>query len=208
MSRLKVSCLSSERWKWHAVTSIDVKLQDLHDQEKKGHLPLFTKKPFDMSERHNLSLQELLRFSYWWRTWQSFLLKGWNCFIFSCCSEVCQCILHRALFVYRYKKEFNCYHLICIFNICSSSSRKKIELKQILKRDQKNNRHYIAKTVDFQFRMYIFWLQLTKHWLFWNDTHCLQLQSGSVWSRMVLIWTTLCYSRSCPAWWSLFCHLG
>lgn len=33
----------------------------------------------------------------------------------------------------------------------------------ILKRDQKKNRHYIAKIVDFQFRTYIFWLQLTKH---------------------------------------------
>lgn len=85
MARLKRSYLSSDRWKWCAVTLIDAKQQDQHDQEKiKGHLPLFTRKTFDMSKRHNLSLQELFRLGYQQRTWQSFLLKGSKCFISSC----------------------------------------------------------------------------------------------------------------------------
>lgn len=128
-----------------------------------------------MSERHNLSLQELFRLGYRWRTWKSLLLKGWKLFLM--CSELCQCILHRVLSVQRYEKDLHCYHLFYIFSLCSSSSRKKNWAQTDSKQGSwKKDRHYIAKTVDFQFRIYVFWSLLTKHSLFCKNILRLQNQ--------------------------------
>lgn len=106
-----------------------------------------------MSKRHNLSLQELFRLGYQQRTWQSFLLKGSKCFISSCVLRYANSYYTGHCLFRGVRRNFTA--IICFASLAFAhlvQEEKNWGQTDSKQGSEKKKRHYIAETVDLQFR--------------------------------------------------------